>query len=208
MAVLSTGARGSSRARKHTPGGTPSKDADAGLMTALLQGDHMAAEALYGRFAKRIRGLGLALLGNTIDAEDLVQDTFLKIWRAGSAFDPRRGSLEGWILMNARSLAIDALRRRTSEARALRSQPSHLDVSDDPSPEWYAEHHDLMRRVRKAMDRLSPGQRSALELAYLGQHSSGHVAELQGIPRGTVKSRIRAGIASLRATIVDSGQAA
>lgn len=170
-------------------------------MMALRQKEAGAAAAFYGRYSSRIYGLGLALLGNKSDAEDLVQDTFLKVWRRGSSFDPQRGSLDAWILLNARSLAIDLLRRRTLEARSLSFGRLHSDVSDEPSPESYAEHRDLMRRARNAMDRLPHGQRSAVELSYLGQRSSTQVAELQGIPPGTVKSRIRAGIATLRQTL-------
>jgi RNA polymerase sigma-70 factor, ECF subfamily len=179
------------------------READAGLMIGLIQREPGAAAALYDRYASRIYGLGLVLLGNKTDAEDLVQDTFLKVWRKGASFDPQRGPLDAWILLNARSLAIDLLRRRTLEAKSLSSGRWRSDVSgvsDEPSPESYAEHRDLMRRARNAMDRLPHGQRSALELSYLGQRSSTQVAELQGIPPGTVKSRVRRGIATLRQT--------
>ena len=171
-------------------------------MVGLLQREPWAAAALYDRYASRIYGLGLVLLGNKTDAEDLVQDTFLKVWRRGSSFDPQRGPLDAWVLLNARSLAIDLLRRRTLEARSL-SSGWHSDVSDELSPESYAVHRDLMRRARNAMDRLPHDQRSAVELSYLGQRSSTQVAELQGIPRGTVKSRVRAGIATLSQTLSD-----
>jgi RNA polymerase sigma-70 factor, ECF subfamily len=193
-----------SRGSSHTRRDAVPREADAGLMVGLLQREPWAAAAFYDRYASRIYGLGRVLLGNTTDAEDLVQDTFLKVWRKGSSFDPQRGSLDAWILLNARSLAIDLLRRRTLEARSLSSGRWHSDVSDEPSPESYAEHRDLMRRARNAMDRLPHGQRSAVELSYLGQRSSTQVAELQGIPPGTVKSRVRAGIATLRQTF--SGQ--
>lgn len=172
-------------------------------MEALVRNERAAADALYARYASRIHGLGLVLLKNRADAEDLVQDTFLKVWRTGAAFDAQKGSLDGWVLLTARSLAIDLLRRRTLETRKLRSQPSVPDVADEPGPEWLAEQRDLIRRVGNAMDRLPLRQRSAVALAYLGQRSSTEVAELQGIPRGTVKSRIRAGIATLRGTLAE-----
>jgi len=193
-----------SRGRNHTRRDAVPREADTGLMIGLLQREPGAAAALYDRYASRIYGLGLVLLGNKTDAEDLVQDTFLKVWRKGASFDPQRGPLDAWILLNARSLAIDLLRRRTLEARSLSSgrwRSDVSDVSDERSPESYAEHRDLMRRARNAMDRLPHGQRSALELSYLGQRSSTQVAELQGIPPGTVKSRVRRGIATLRQTL-------
>jgi RNA polymerase sigma-70 factor, ECF subfamily len=174
-------------------------------VAALLLKEPGAADALYARYASRIYGLGLVLLRDRADAEDLVQDTFLKVWRTGSSFDPQRGSMDVWVLLTARSLAIDLLRRRTLETRKLRSEPSVSDVSDEPGPEWLAEQRDLIERVRNAMDQLPPRQRSAVELAYLGQRSSTEVAELQGIPAGTMKSRIRAGIATLRGTLGEGG---
>src|SRR6266545_6971306 len=152
-----------SRGRRQTWREPVSRDADASLMEGLLQKEAGAAAALYDRYASRIYGLGLRLLGNKSDAEDLVQDTFLKVWRRGSSFDPQRGPLDAWILLNARSLAIDLLRRRTLEARSLSSGRWRSDVSDEPSPESYAEHRDLMRRARNAMDRLPHAQRSAVE---------------------------------------------
>ncbi len=85
------------------------------------------------------------------------------------------------------------------------SGPSVSDVSDEPGPEWHAEHRDLIQRVLEAMDRLPARQRSAVALAYLGERSSTQVAELQGIPPGTVKSRIRAGISTLRQTLAERG---
>src|SRR5512132_1986983 len=187
---------------------TVPRDADASLMAALLRKEPAAADALYTRYASRIYGLGLVLLRNKTDAEDLVQDTFLKAWRTGSRFDPSRGSLDVWILLIARSLAIDLLRRRTQETRNLSFEPTRPEVSDEPGPEWYAEHRDLFQRARKAMDRLPSGQRSAVELAYLGQRSSTQVAELQDIPLGTAKSRIRVGIATLRKTLLEGDDAA
>ncbi len=180
-------------------------EADARLMAALLRREPAAADALYARYASRIYGLGLVLLKDRADAEDLVQDTFLKVWRTGSAFDPRRGSLDVWILLIARSLAIDLLRRRTVETRRLSSLSSVPDVTVEPGPEWHAEQRDLIEHVLKAIHRLPPQQRSAVALAYLGERSSTQVAKSQGIPAGTVKNRIRAGIATLRRALGQEG---
>jgi RNA polymerase sigma-70 factor, ECF subfamily len=180
-------------------------EADANLMAAVLRKEPAAADAFYARYASRIYGLGLVLLKDRGDAEDLVQDTFLKIWRTRSAFDPRRGPLDVWILLTARSLAIDLLRRRTLETRRLSSLWSGMDVTDEPGPEWHAERHDLIEHVLKAMHLLPPRQRTAVALAYLGERSSTQVAQSQGIPPGTAKSRIRAGIATLRQTLAAAG---
>jgi RNA polymerase sigma-70 factor (ECF subfamily) len=178
---------------------------DATLMTAFLRKEPEAAGQLYDRFASRIFGLGLSLLRNKTDAEDLVQDTFLKVWRTGSAFDPVRGSLDTWMLLVARSIAIDLLRRRSVEARKVSAQSKASEASDDGGPEWHAEVSDLFRRASQAMARLPQPQRAVLELTYLGQRSTKEAAELMGIPQGTVKSRAHAGIAALQGAFREGG---
>ena len=182
--------------------------AEADLMEAFLRNERDAARQLYDRFASRIYGLGLVLLRSKTDAEDLVQDTFLKVMRTGSAFDPRRGSLDTWILLNARSLAVDLLRRRSLEGRKLASLPRPSEASDEAGPEWRAEVRDLFQRANDAMVRLPSGQRSALELTYIGQRSTREIAEMQGIPRGTVKSRVHAAVASLQKAFPEDDDAA
>ena len=176
----------------------PPTEGDSALMAAYVRKEPDATRRLYDRFASRIYGLGLFFFRNNTDAEDLVQDTFLKIWRVGSGFDPIRGPLDGWILLIARSLAIDLIRHRSVEARKLSSQSKVSAASDETGPEWHAEVGDLFQRATEAMADLPEGQRSVLELTYLGQRSTKEAAELLGIPRGTVKSRAHAGIAGIR----------
>lgn len=171
------------------------------LMRSFAERDPNAAHELYARFAPRVFGLGMVMLGNAAQAEDLVQDTFVKLWRNASRYDASRGSLDTWILLIARSLAIDLIRRRVLETRMLLSQED-LESSTEPGPEDHAETHDLTERARRAMANLSPGQRAALELAYFGGKTSTEVAELEGIPVGTAKTRIRTALVKLRAALV------
>jgi RNA polymerase sigma-70 factor (ECF subfamily) len=178
---------------------------DATLIEAFLQKEPKAAGQLYDRIASRIYGLGLTLLRNKTDAEDLVQETFLKVWRTGAAFDPERASLDTWMLLVAKGLAIDLLRRRSLEARKLMSQPKVSEASDEPGPERRAEVSDLFRRATQTMARLPERQRSVLELTYLAQRSTKEVAEIMGIPRGTVKSRAHAGMAVLQDAFRNGG---
>ena len=171
--------------------------ADADLIEAFLRKDPGAAEELYRRFAPRIFGLGVVLLGNTAQAEDLVQDTFVKVWRKADSYQANRGSLDTWILLIARSLAIDLLRRRVLDARVT-AEEEKVRVTVEPGPEERAETRDLVDRARRAMGGLSPGQRAALELAYFGGRTSTEVAEMEGIPVGTAKTRIRTALVKLR----------
>jgi RNA polymerase sigma factor (sigma-70 family) len=171
---------------------------DATLMRAFAAREPWAAAEVYERFASRIYGLGIVMLGADAAAQDLVQDTFMKLWRSAARYDPARGKLETWVLLVARSLAIDALRRRVLEARVLQRTAPTRDVTEDPGPDALAETADLTDRARRAMQSLTDGQRAALELAYFGGKTSAEVAELEQIPLGTAKTRIRTALLKLR----------
>jgi RNA polymerase sigma-70 factor (ECF subfamily) len=177
---------------------------DAALMRAFAAREGTAAEELFERFASRVYGLGIVMLGGDAAAQDLVQDTFVKLWRNAGRYDPSRGRLETWVLLVARSLAIDALRRRVLESRLLSQVGPPDEASDDPGPDQLAETADLSERARRAMAALTDGQRAALELAYFGGKTSAEVAELEGIPLGTAKTRIRTALLKLRDALEES----
>lgn len=176
-------------------------DADQRLMRTFAARDPAAADALYRRFAGRIYGLGLVMLGNDAAAQDLVQDTFVKLWRSADRYDRARGKLETWVLLMARSLAIDAIRRRVVEARTLEHAERPTEADPRPGPDEQAVTLDLTERARRAMSKLPPEQRAALELAYLGGKTSVEISDLEGIPVGTAKTRIRAALLRLRETM-------
>jgi RNA polymerase sigma factor (sigma-70 family) len=171
---------------------------DAALMRSFAARDQRAAEVLYERFSSRIYGLGIVMLGSPSAAQDLVQDTFVKLWRNADRYDVTRGKLETWVLLVARSLAIDSLRRRVLEARSLEATGVPSEADPSAGPEELAGTGDLADRARRAMRRLSGEQRAALELAYFGGKTSAEVAELEGIPVGTAKTRIRSALLRLR----------
>jgi RNA polymerase sigma-70 factor (ECF subfamily) len=186
-------------------------DADQRLMRSFAARDPAAADALYERFAGRIYGLGLVMLGGDAAAQDLVQDTFVKLWRSAERYDRSRGRLETWVLLMARSLAIDAIRRRVLEARTLEHVDAPSEADDGPGPDDQAITLDLTERARRAMSSLPPEQRAALELAYLGGKTSTEISDLEGIPVGTAKTRIRAALLRLReqmATEIDPDEGA
>ena len=130
--------------------------------------DPAAAEALYERFAPRVYGLGIVMLGNDAAAQDLVQDTFVKLWRGADRFDSARGKLDTWVLLVARSLAIDALRRRVLEARTAEAV--------GPAPEVAPERgQDPLLQLERRRDLVrGTGERAHA----LGQH--GHVPPAGG----------------------------
>jgi RNA polymerase sigma-70 factor, ECF subfamily len=176
---------------------------DASLMRAFAARDERAAELLYARFASRIYGLGIVMLGNDSAAEDLVQDTFVKLWRSADRYDTARGKLETWVLLVARSLAIDTLRRRVLESRSLKASGPPPEADSSPGPDEIAEVGDMTARARRAMASLSDEQRAALELAYFGGKTSAEVAEMEGIPLGTAKTRIRTALLRLRESMAE-----
>jgi RNA polymerase sigma-70 factor, ECF subfamily len=176
---------------------------DAALMRAFAGRDPRAADELYGRFSSRIYGLGIVMLGNEASAQDLVQDTFVKLWRNADRYDTARGKLETWVLLVARSLAIDSLRRRVLESRSLEALGPPDEADHRPLPDELAATGDMADRARRAMASLSGEQRAALELAYFGGKTSAEVAELEGIPIGTAKTRIRTALLRLREALTE-----
>src|SRR5205823_2022833 len=106
-----------------------------------------------------------------------------------------------WILLMARNLAIDSLRRRVLEARTLEATRRRDEADPTAGPEALAETSDLVGRARRAMAGLSDEQRAALELAYFGGKTSAEVAEMEGIPLGTAKTRIRTALLKLRESL-------
>jgi RNA polymerase sigma factor (sigma-70 family) len=181
-------------------------DADQRLMRSFAARDLDAADTLYRRFAGRIYGLGLVMLGSDAAAQDLVQDTFVKLWRSAERYDRSRGKLETWVLLMARSLAIDAIRRRVLEARSLERVDHPPEADEGPGPDDQVVILDLTERARRAMSSLPPEQRAALELAYLGGKTSTEISDLEGIPVGTAKTRIRAALLRLREVMAPEGR--
>jgi RNA polymerase sigma-70 factor, ECF subfamily len=182
---------------------SPEPENDAVLMRAFAGREPGAADELYGRFSSRIYGLGIVMLGNDAAAQDLVQDTFVKLWRNAERYDTARGRLETWVLLVARSLAIDSLRRRVIESRSLEALGPPVEADPRPGPDDLASTGDMAERARRAMETLSDEQRAALELAYFGGKTSAEVAEMEGIPVGTAKTRIRTALLRLRESLIE-----
>jgi len=176
---------------------------DAALMRAFARRDPRAAGELFRLFASRIYGLGFVILGSDAAAQDLVQDAFVKLWRSADRYDKSRGKLETWVLLIARSLAIDTLRRRVLDSRSLQTLGAPQEADPAPGPDDLAATRDMAERAGRAMATLSGEQRAALELAYFGGKTSAEVAELEGIPLGTAKTRIRTGLLRLREALTE-----
>ena len=159
------------------------------LLRRLAAGDPQALGEFYDLYAGLVNGLALRILRDASDAEDVVQEVFVQVWRQASRFDPDRGTPEAWLCTMARTRALDRLRRRTTR----REEPE--EAAPAPStPPGSAE----AIAVRKALDGLSVDQRRALELAYYEGLTQSEIAERLGEPLGTVKTRIRTAMIRLR----------
>lgn len=171
---------------------------DETLLAGVAAGDAGAVTALVRRYQRRVYGLARAVLGDPAAAEDVAQETFVRMWRHAEAYDPRRASVATWLLTIARNLAIDALRLRRAEPTDPATLVAWQLPSDERDPADWAVVDDDVRRVRAALAALPPEQRTALvRAAFLGQ-TAREIGEHESIPLGTAKTRIRTGMLKLR----------
>ncbi|MGH9065805.1 MAG: RNA polymerase sigma factor [Acidimicrobiales bacterium] len=175
---------------------------DAGLVVAIARGRAGALSEAYRRHSSAVYRLASRLCGAAL-AEDVAQDVFLALWRAPQAFDPGRGPLRSYLLVQARGRAVDLWRsetaRRAREA-ATRTAPTE---GHDVEAEMLA--RQAADRVWALLSHLPEPNRQAILLAWFGEHTYRQVAALLHRPEGTVKSHIRSGLAQLRAEMADEG---
>jgi RNA polymerase sigma-70 factor (ECF subfamily) len=181
--------------------------ADAELIARIQRRDEAALTALYDAWAPPLLAVAARMLGNRADAEEVLLDAFVQVWREPGRFDAARGSLRAWLTVLVRSRALDLLRaRQRSERlteRAAQQAPEVMrSVAADPAdPGDPAVRDDERRRVLGALAELPAPQREAIELAYYGGLSQAEIAERTGTPLGTVKTRIRDGMQKLRVVL-------
>jgi|SRR5580693_5400453 RNA polymerase sigma-70 factor (ECF subfamily) len=174
----------------------PASDAD--LVERLRRRDPQALAELYDRYGRLAYSLILRVVRDSAIAEDLVQETFLRVWNRVHGFDSVRGALSPWLLAVARNRAIDYLRSASGRERNAFEfeETDHPALYSDMEPDIL--NADKTRRVRAAMEKLSPNLRTVVELAYFEGLSQSEMAERIGQPLGTVKTWVRAALKSLR----------
>jgi len=182
---------------------TPVEDpADEVLLAQAAGGDPVALTAIYERYKSVAYSLASRITGDAALAEDVIQDAFLGVWRNAGRYSATRGSVRTWLLAIVHHRSIDALRRRrpTSELPDADLPPQTLVVPDI----WPEVAGRLDREeILAAMAALPGVQREAIELAYYGGLTQQEIAARTGAPLGTVKSRVRLGLLSLRAALTD-----
>jgi RNA polymerase sigma-70 factor (ECF subfamily) len=170
------------------------------LMKAVAEADPSALAVLHDRHAPIVFAVCLRILRDASEAEEVLEDAFLQLWERAAQYDPARGSVVAYLLTLARSRAAERVRRRARRERILRALPP--DVAEGPlAPLQHSLVSERRARVRAALDALPPAQRESLELAFLDGLTHLEIAERLGEPLGTVKTRIRAGLARLRAPL-------
>jgi RNA polymerase sigma-70 factor (ECF subfamily) len=169
-------------------------------MTSSLS-DPQRFSAVYDEHHRGVYAAALRILGSSTQAQDVVQDVFLRLWRRPEAFDAERGSLGPYLRLMARSRALDLWREAQAAGRAsdrLALVTVEDDGRPDDRPDARLERDEGRGTVREALRRLPPAQREALVLAYWGGLTADQIARRAQVPVGTAKSRIRLGLAKLR----------
>lgn len=182
---------------------------DEVLLARVADGDRDASlAALYDRYAGRLYGLGIRLLGDRSQAEELVQETFVRVWQGAGRFDGAQGSVGTWVRVIARRTAIDLQRRAAARPKALVHGADRLPEQADPSvTEELAERALESVEIREALEGLTANHREVLRLGYDAQLSQREIAERLAIPLGTVKTRTFHALKALRVLLEERGLA-
>jgi len=165
---------------------------DVVVMQRLAAGDDEALNALYSRYARVVNGIARRVLGDETEAQDIVQTVFVQAWQTAGRYDARRGTVAAWLSTQARSRAIDALRKRRSR-REISGDLERCGAAARSAVDHVA--------VQQALGGLPDRQRQTIELAFFEGLTHTEIADRLGQPLGTIKTRARSGLARLRARL-------
>ena len=163
--------------------------------------DPVTYSRVYDEHSRGVYAAAFRILGNAAQAQDVVQDVFLKVWRRPASFDARRGELGSYLRLMARSRALDLWREGQAAGRAsdrLKFVVAGAEARTEDRPEAMAEREDAGRVIRGAVRALPESQCEAVAMAYWGGLTADEIARRSGVPLGTAKSRIRLGLTKLR----------
>ncbi|MGI8727841.1 MAG: sigma-70 family RNA polymerase sigma factor [Solirubrobacterales bacterium] len=180
--------------------------ADEELMAIVDRKQSEAFEVLYDRHCSAAYSLAYRIVGDKLMAEDTTQDAFLSIWRSNSRYDRARGGVRSWVLTVVRNRAIDALRRGGTGAPRLDSD-DELALEGREAPERTEEEvvrRETSEQLKGAIRTLPNDQSQVIGLAYFGGFSHSEIAEMLGLALGTVKGRMRLGLAKVRSQMAES----
>ena len=184
---------------------TLSDTPDETLAARVSRGDSAALEALYDRYASRVLGISMKIVDDQALAEDILQETFWRVWQSAATYQPQLGAFTGWLFRIARNLSIDAYRRRNVRPQAIMkaseagSDPI-LEETPDPDADVAEQAQSILmnRQVRKALASLPDVQRRVIEMAYFYGMTRQEIAEATGEALGTIHTRARLALQKLR----------
>jgi RNA polymerase sigma-70 factor, ECF subfamily len=183
---------GAPRSSEGTAGRMSDAD-DMGLLARIQSGDESAMPALFDRYGTLVYSVAFRVLKDASEAEDVMQEIFVQVWKNPRAFVSGKGSLAGWLAVVARNRSIDVIRRRRpAEPVELFALPAATNLARE------AERDSLLGKIRGVMSGLPEEQRRPLELAFFEGLSHSEIAEKTGDPLGTVKTRIRMALTTIR----------
>jgi RNA polymerase sigma-70 factor, ECF subfamily len=176
---------------------------DETLVTHVARGNSAALEVLYDRYAPTVLGISLKVIGDQALAEDVLQETFWRVWQSAGTYQSQRGPFTGWLFRIARNLSIDAYRRRNVRPQTISgvegSDPI-LEETPDPDTNVAEQAQSIMknRQIRKALAALPLVQRQVIEMAYFYGMTRQEIAEATGEALGTIHTRARLALQKLR----------
>jgi RNA polymerase sigma-70 factor (ECF subfamily) len=176
----------------------------ADIVAAVAAGESAALAELYDSTVAKVHTLVKAIIRSAPDAEEVTCDVYLQAWQTASQFDSSRGTVMAWLLMMARSRALDSVRRQRSRARLFDEQCAHEDLPDlahSVSPERMLSLFQTGSAVHAALEELAPERRRLIGLAFFDDLSHAEIAKLTGLPIGTIKSHLRRALHSLRGAL-------
>ena len=177
-------------------------DDDLSAVALMARQEASGLEALYDRYSTAVYSLALRIVRDTADAEDVAQEVFAQAWTQAARYDTARGAVAAWLLMMARSRALDRLRRRRAALKPGPADDTLADIPDPaPSVETTAAADEQARTARAALAGLPATERAALELAYFEGLTHVEIAARTATPLGTVKTRIRMALRRVRETM-------
>jgi RNA polymerase sigma-70 factor (ECF subfamily) len=171
---------------------------DSDLVARMAAGDEAALSELYDRHAPALLGFALRILGAVAEAEEVLQEVFVHAWNQAAGYDPTRARVSTWLVLLARSRAVDRLRTRQVGERVVAAAGREAPVQESAEGLERVQDGERRRRVLAELVRLPPEQRRILQLAYYGGLTQTEIADAEGLPLGTVKTRTLLALRKLR----------
>lgn len=175
-------------------------------MVLVRDGDARAFEVLFDRHAGPAFSLAYRMCGSRSRAEDVIQEAFLSLWRAGARYDPSRGSVRGWILSAVHNRAVDSFRRQAARPAGSLEEAGVIDrLASAELTEVEVERRADADHLRQALSELPDEQRKVVELSYFGGFTHQQISNMLSLPAGTVKGRMRLALTKLRLSLDEAG---